>query len=657
MASLIHVPDDMPRDATRYTFLLAGNKAGLLAEWKTADGAEHSFFEFNDRGRGPRTITETKRSATGLPHTLSITGHDYLKAPIEERFSTDGHKVSWKSQAETGAKTLDAPAYYAGFSADPSDIAAIARALLSSPTHALPLLPEGSVKLQKVGEHVAGSGATRRELVEYEVAGLDFAPVPVWLDTDGQLFAVGVGWSVAIREGMEGEWEALKSIQDRQASALGASIAKRASRKPTGPLVFRHANLFDSESAQSIPDSTVVISGNRILAVGREGSVPIPPQAEVIDAHGKALLPGLWDMHVHLSGHDGVLHIAAGVTSVRDMANDIDTVGELKRQYGTGELVGPRVINAGFIDGRGPYQGPTKVFADTPAEALADIEKYKSLGYEQIKVYSSLKPELLPGIAQEAHKRGLRLSGHVPAFMTAEQFIRDGADEIQHINFIVLNFFFDEVKDTRTPARFTAVADHAADLDLGSARVKAFIQLMLDHHTVLDPTVNVFEEMFLSRPGVMDPVVAPVASRLPAQVRRGYLSQGLPVPEGKDQRYKDSAAALLRLLKVLYDSGVTIVGGTDALAGFTLHSELGYYVEAGIPAARVLQIATLGGARVMKHADQLGSIAPGKLADLILVDGDPATRIEDLRRVVTVVKDGTLYDSATLYESLGVTPR
>jgi imidazolonepropionase-like amidohydrolase len=421
--------------------------------------------------------------------------------------------------------------------------------------------------------------------------------------------------------------------------------------------VFRHANLFDAETAASLPDSTVVVSGNRILAVGREGSVPIPPGAEVVDAQGKALLPGLWDMHVHLSGEDGVLHVAAGVTTVRDMANDVEAVGALKAQYAEGGLVGPRVINAGFIDGRGPYQGPTKVFADTPAEAAAAVDRYASLGYEQIKVYSSLKPELVRGIAEEAHKRGLRLSGHVPAFMTAQQFIEAGADEIQHINFVVLNFFFDEVKDTRTPARFTAVAEHASGLDLSSERVHSFVKLMLDHHTVLDPTVNVFQEMFLSRPGVLDPVVAPVASRLPSQVRRGYLSQGLPVPEGKDQRYRDSARALLQMVKLLHDSGVTLVAGTDSLAGFTLHSELGYYVDAGIPAPKVLQIATLGAARVMKHDAELGSITPGKLADLILVDGDPASRIGDIRRVVSVVKDGVLYDPAALYDALGVAPR
>jgi imidazolonepropionase-like amidohydrolase len=655
--ALVSVPPELPKEAARYTFLLAGNKAGVLASWKTPDGAEHSFWEFNDRGRGPRTLTTTTRDQKGIPLSVEAHGHDYLKVPVEERFTSDGHHAQWKNPGESGEKVLSAPAYYFPFTGDPGEVAGLARALLAASNATLPLLPEGTAHLAPLGERAVGSGPGQVQVAEYEITGLDFSPTPLWLGKDGRLFAVGEAWAVLIREGMEGEWAGLLAVQQEQASKRGALLAARAVEKPKGPLVFTHARLFDSETASSLPGMTVVVTGNRITAVGRDGSVPLPPDARTVDAAGKALLPGLWDMHVHLGGDDGVLHMAAGVTSVRDMANDIDAVGALKAQYASTQLVGPRVINAGFIDGRGPYQGPTKVFADTPEEAVADIQKYKSLGYEQIKVYSSLKPELVPGIAAETHRLGMRLSGHVPAFMTAEQFIRDGADEIQHINFFVLNFFFDEVKDTRTPARFTAVAEHAAELDLASPRMAAFVRLMLDHHTVLDPTVNVFEEMFLSRPGVMDPVMAPVAGRLPAQVRRGFLAKGLPVPEGKDQRYKDSAAALLRMVKFLHDSGVTLVAGTDAIAGFALPSELAYYVEAGIPAPQVLQMATLGAARVMKHDDQLGSVAPGKLADLILVDGDPASRIDDIRRVTTVVKDGAVYDPAVLYGSLGVAPR
>jgi imidazolonepropionase-like amidohydrolase len=147
-----------------------------------------------------------------------------------------------------------------------------------------------------------------------------------------------------------------------------------------------------------------------------------------------------------------------------------------------------------------------------------------------------------------------------------------------------------------------------------------------------------------------------VADRVPAQVRRGFLYGGNAVPEGMDQRYKDSFRQMLKMLKTFYDAGIPIVAGTDSLAGFSLHRELELYEAAGIPAPKVLQLATLGAARVMKRDQELGSVAPGKLADVILVDGDPARQISDIYRVKTVVKDGVVYQVADLDRALGVKP-
>ena len=271
-------------------------------------------------------------------------------------------------------------------------------------------------------------------------------------------------------------------------------------------------------------------------------------------------------------------------------------------------------------------------------------------------MYSSIKPELVPAIVDQAHKRGLRVSGHVPAFMTAEEVVRLGFDELQHANFLFLNFWGDSVKDTRTPLRFTAVAERAATLDLSSARVQGFIRLLKERGVVLDPTANIFEGMFTARKGSVDPGYTMVADRLPPQVRRGLLTGGLPVPDGMDGRYRDSFAAVLKLVKMMYDAGIPIVAGTDAFAGFALHRELELYEQAGIPAPEVLRIATLGAARVMKMDKELGSIAPGKLADLIVVDGNPVQRVSDIRHVALVVKDGTLYEPAALYQATGVRP-
>ena len=183
---------------------------------------------------------------------------------------------------------------------------------------------------------------------------------------------------------------------------------------------------------------------------------------------------------------------------------------------------------AGFLDGRGPYAGPTKVFADSEEEARKAIENYARLGYVQIKIYSSIKPELVPAITRMAHAKHLRVSGHVPAFMTAEQFVEDGADEIQHVNFLFLNFLFDTVKDTRTPARFTAVAENAAKFDFESKRFKDFVALLKAHHTVSDPTVAIFEDMFLGRPTTIAPSLEPVASGFPLRSAGGCSTPGCP---------------------------------------------------------------------------------------------------------------------------------
>jgi imidazolonepropionase-like amidohydrolase len=169
--------------------------------------------------------------------------------------------------------------------------------------------------------------------------------------------------------------------------------------------------------------------------------------------------------------------------------------------------------------------------------------------------------------------------------------------------------------------------------------------------------LSIFENMFADRPGQVGEGFAAVAPRLPAQIRRGFLTGGLPVPEGMDQQFRGSFATMLKLVKAAYDAGIPVEAGTDSMAGFALHRELELYVKAGIPAPQVLQLATLGAARIMKRDKELGSIAAGKLADLAIVDGDPSSNISDIRRMRTVIKDGVRYESSELYRALGVTPQ
>jgi imidazolonepropionase-like amidohydrolase len=277
-------------------------------------------------------------------------------------------------------------------------------------------------------------------------------------------------------------------------------------------------------------------------------------------------------------------------------------------------------------------------------------------GFRLVKIYSSLDPQLVPVVAAEAHSRGMRVGGHVPAFMTAEQAVRAGYDEIQHMNMLFLNFLAAEAPDTRTPARFHAVAAHATEIDPQSARVQALLGLLREKHVTLDPTLFAFEELFTARPGVIGAQYAAIADRMPPLVRRGFLEGGLPVPEGADARYRDAFRQMQRMLLAVREAGIPLVAGTDSLAGFTLARELELSVEAGIPAGEVLRLATLEAARVAGRADELGSIEPGKRADLVLVAGDPSRRMGDLRRVRLVLKDGAVYDPDALCEALGIKP-
>ncbi|HUH05104.1 MAG TPA: amidohydrolase family protein, partial [Kofleriaceae bacterium] len=332
-------------------------------------------------------------------------------------------------------------------------------------------------------------------------------------------------------------------------------------------------------------------------------------------------------------------------------------VDDLKARVERGEAVGPHIFRSGFIEGRGTNAASSRITAETEDEARAAVAFFADRGYEGIKIYNSMKAELVPLLAKLARARGLRVSGHVPVYMRAEEVVRAGYDEIQHANMLFLNFLVDQDTDTRTPVRFTLVGDRAAEVDLDGAPMKAFIALLLEKKTVVDPTLNAFEDLFVGRPGQVLPGWAPVVDRLPVQVQRWFKTGGLPASGDKIARYRDSYRRMLELVRRLHDAGVPLVAGTDSLAGFGLHRELELYAEAGIPAADVLLIATLGAARVMKRDKTSGSIARGKAADLVLVDGDPLADISDLRKTVLTIKGGVVYRPEALHQAIGIRPR
>jgi hypothetical protein len=647
------IPDSVPSDAVRYSVLSSGNPAGNQLVWKSADGRRHALYQYNDRGRGPRIDTVTMLGTDGIPMSTENTGNDYLKGPVEERFLIRDGVARWKNKAERGERSLKGAAFFPSFYGPPDEFGLLAKALLRA-GGSMPLLPEGEARIEKVRDVTLARDGESRPVTLYAVRGFQFSPSYVWLDGENDLFASGSRWLMTIRAGWEKSQEELARAQDEASIQWRTGLAQRISRKPAADVVLHNVNVFDAETGKLLRNRVVTLHGNRIASV--RSSDTGAGGAERIDGGGGTLLPGLWDMHVHVSDDDGLLNIAAGVTSVRDLANDTDELEARRKRYDAGVEIGPRVIAAGFMDGPGPYQGPTKVLVDTEQKVHDAIARYAALGYPQIKVYSSIKPELVPVIIADAHKRGMRVSGHVPATMFADQFVRAGADELQHINFVFLNFFRD-VTETRTPARFIEPGKRGAGLDLDSTAVKDFIELLKSRHVVVDPTLATFESMYRARPGTLDPAFAAVANRMPTQLRRGFLAGGLPAEGATDDLYRRSYANMVKMVGLLHRSGVQIVAGTDTLPGFGLHRELELYREAGIPASEILQIATLRAAKLMKRDGELGSIQPGKLADLVLVAGDPTQDISTVRNTKLVVKDGVVFDPARIYEAIGVQPK
>lgn len=638
-------------DSLTYKVLFGEREAGYQNTWQDQDGSYHYTFEYNDRGRGPHFDERLTLSDSGLIISHEVKGHNYLKVPVDEKFNVNGNKAIWKSRSESGEETFDGSAYYVSLNGAPATREFMVQSLLKAENRQLKLLPNATARLSSFQTHNFGDTL---QLQLAQITGLSFMPTYIWLDENQRFFATVSSWFTCIRDGHEGLRSELLDIQENIQKNYLKRLTDKLTSIPQGGIIIENVNIFDSKTATIQPNKTVLIGGNKIIRITPR-TVDTPSDALVLDGTNKTLLPGLFDMHVHISKTDGILHLAAGVTSVRDMANAL-TLPDLKKAFNANQIIGPRIVTmCGFVDQAGPYAGPTGKIVTSVEEGIEGIKFYKEKGYDQIKLYSSIDPKWVNQLASTAHNLGMRVSGHIPAFMTAENAVINGYDEIQHVNMLALNFLPDTV-DTRTPLRFSMVAEHTHALDVNSTPFKEFMQLLRGKGTVVDPTVSIFESMFTTKAGEPDPSFAPILDRLPVQVSRGYYAGGLPIPEGKEEQYKASYDKLLQIVYELYKNKVSIVPGTDAMAGFGLHRELENYVRVGIPAAEVLKMATYTSAQVTGVDRSLGSVEVGKLADMILVDGDPLKDISDIRKVEFTIKDGRAFNTKALYEAIQVEP-
>lgn len=622
-----------------------------------ADGSGAFVLEVLENGRGPHVEAELQVASDGTLASFTAKGHHTMGTAVDERFVREGGRARWTSKEERGERAVEGSAFYVPIAQSPDVIGLLAAALLRHGGR-MALLPAGEARIEKIGElAVRSADGAERRLVGYALTGLELTSVHVWMNEDGTWFGNVSPWWSVVPPGFEGAVDALVKTQDEfERGRAAAQAIEHAHRPPAAGLAYTHARVLDVERGKWLADHTVVVQGGTIAALGPSATTAPPPGAEIVDLTGKALMPGLWDMHAHLGDADGLLNIASGVTTVRDVGNDPDRVDDYKRRWDEGSAIGPRVIRFGFIEGRNEKAASSKVTAETEEEARAAVALFAERGYEGIKIYNSMRPELVPVLAKEAHARGMRVTGHVPVHMLAHEAVRAGYDGIEHINMLFLNFLADHETDTRTTTRFTLIGDRAAEVELGGKAARGFFALLRERKTVIDPTVGVFQRLLLAKQGELVAGTEALVARLPLQTQRGYYSGGLPLDDGKVELYRASFERVLAMLKALADEGVTLVVGTDDLPGLSMHHELALYVRAGVAPAEALRMATLGAARTMQLDATTGSIRKGKAADLVVVDGDPLTRIEDLGKVVSTMRGGVVFPSAPLYQAVSVRP-
>lgn len=642
----------------RHTVLFQDHVGGSQVTTVRADGVTVVEMSYRDNGRGPDLKEQIKTGPDGSLIDYRVSGTSTFGAPVNETFSRKGNAVQWRSLADRGKQNIAGPAIYVPVENTFEAYAVIARAIDKQPDKRLTALPGGELRIEKLTEVELTRTGQTLPVALYAVTGIYTEPAFIWLTNDAEqrFFAVVyAGYLRVIEAGWEQQAGELEQRQQQAEAAMLNDLQRRLSHRFTGPVLFRNVRVFDSKNARLGAMSDVYVHDGKIAAIYQPSSQP-RAAGTIVEGNGKVLMPALFDMHTHESPWNLVLQIAAGVTTSRDMAADNATLARVRADVDAGRIPGPRIIPCGFIEGESPFSARGGFVVKSLEEAKDAVDWYAQHGFHQIKIYNSFKPEWLEPTTRYAHSRGLRVSGHVPAFMRAEQAVLAGYDEIQHINQVLLNFFVQPATDTRTLARFYLIAEQTHMLDLQSPQVADFIKLLKQHGTVIDTTLTAFEGMLTQKQGEMNPSYVAAADHVPAAIRRGWRTNSMDVTDKNAKTYRASFARLLEFTNLMYREGIPFVAGTDDIAGFTLQRELELYVKAGIPAAEALRIATWNGAKYTGTLDRFGSIEQGKSADLLLIDGDPTIDITAIRKVNLVMKEGVAYYPNEVFEAIGVKP-
>jgi len=645
-----------PAGARHYTISSEAGKHGDVWSWTLPDGRIAYRMSMSLRG----WITETDEVVTlgpdRRPTRIAVHGFTDTGDATEDFAVAPDGTATWKTAVDGGSAPFAGRRYnpYGGPPlAGELDIAA----LVAAGDKGLDLLPTGHASLS-LGENVRIDGpAGPRTLRLAFVRGLGFAPSPIWLDEKNALFGYA-GTISLLPEGYEAAGPKLKWVQERATAAMVRDVSRGflspANRTPT---LIDHVTMFDADAGRYLFDRAVLIADGKVAAVGAGGAIKAPSGATVIDGRGRTLTPGLWDAHRHVGGDDWNLlqNVATGMTNYRSPGSMIDESLSIFRRRAAGELVAPDGRVSVIVDRKDPLAAQGALTVSSAQEAVEAVRKIKAAGLWGVKFYTSMTPAWIAPAAAEAHRLGLWVHGHVPAGMRPLDAVRAGYDEVTHINFIMMQAMPQAVVDkANTAARLEGPARYGKDVDLDSPAMRAFYAELAKRGTVIDPTLTVWEPLMTSDGTAVPPEYAAYAPVSPPSVARGWKISGYPLGEGLTRDdYRRSFAKMVELVGRLHRAGVPIVAGTDGW-GLELVRELELYQQAGLTNAQALQTATIVPARMVGMADRAGSIAVGKAADVILVDGDVSKDLGNLRHVRTVFLDGYRLDGDALRRASGL---
>jgi len=613
-------------------------------------------FKFTDRGTEVPLSSAFRGAQDLTPRAFEIEGKTSRDTDIDDAVEVQQGKVRVRIRDKwTESVTPTRFFTIAGYSPATMQMLMMRYwASHGSPTE-LPTFPRGEIKIQPRGQDAIAVNGKNQTFSRYTIEGLIWGRETLWFDDRQNLVA---------EVSVDAEFDHFEAIRDDDEDALAAfvaragadnmaalaDLAKGISGSRAETLALIGGTLVDGTDNPPILDAAVLIKKGRVVRAGARSRVKVPKNATVIDVYGKTILPGLWDMHAHFEQVEwGPVYLAAGVTTVRDCGNELEFITAVRDAIAQRRGLGPRILAAGIVDGSGELAlGVQRV--DTSEQARMWTDRYHAAGFQQMKIYSSVKLEEVKAVAAEAHRLGMTVTGHVPDGLNAYQAIEAGQDQINHISYIA------DIMHAGLPADASRRDEFKANagVDLNSPEARKAISFLKAHGTVIDPTLSIFEFLTATTakpPVTFEPGVTKVAPELAPQLT------DVDPPSERSELMEEFFEKSLAIVGALHRAGIPILAGTDqTVPGFSVYREIELYAQAGFTPMEAIQAATIVPARVMKLDKEAGTIEAGKRADLIVLNGNPLDDIHNIRTVEYVIAKGVMYKTAELWRSVGFRP-